>query len=207
MKKTKTKTQQTNKVNKKKNVKKIIFITVNITVWAILLPIIVFNTILSIKSAVNPDKLPTVFGVAPTVVMTGSMEPTIYAKDLIFVKNVAIDSLEENDIICFKSNDSFIVHRLERIEEIDGVKRFYTKGDANNLGDDGFILAEQIQGEYSWKIAGLGGLVLFLQSPYGILLVIILLVLLYLTAELLIEYVGKIRENKKLKAELEALKR
>ncbi len=207
MKGIKSKARQTSK-GYKKTAKNIIFIIASITLCVTLIPIIIFNTILSIKSASNPKELPTIFGVAPTVVMSGSMEPIIKTKDLIFIKQVDINSLRaKEDIICFEIDGAFIVHRIERIEDVDGQKRFYTKGDANDTEDKNFVLAEKIQGKYVGRIAWIGGLISFLQTPYGILLVVILLVILYVMAELLIEYRAKVKENKKLKAELECLKK
>ncbi len=188
---------------KKKN---LAWLIITICICVIFIPIIIFNSILSIKSATNPDKLPTIFGVSPTAVMTGSMEPEINAKDLVFIKEVDPDTLKEKeDIICFVKDGEFITHRIERIEIVDGVKHFYTKGDANNAEDRGFILAEQIQGKLVGKIAGLGGVIMFLQSPYGLMLVVILLVMLYIAGELLIEWRAKHKENIKLTGENKTL--
>ncbi len=190
-----------------KRKKSIAWLIITICVCVIFVPIIIFNMILSIKAINNPDKLPTIFGIAPTAVMTGSMEPEFKSKDLIFIKEVDPDTLkEQEDIICFVKDGEFITHRIERIEIVDGEKRFYTKGDANNAEDRGYVLAEQIQGEFIGKVAGLGGVIMFLQDPYGILLVIILLVLLYIAGELFIEWRASNKENSKLTAENEALK-
>ncbi len=179
-----------------------------IVVCVLFIPIIVFNLILTIQGSANPDKLPSLFGYSPTAVMTGSMSPEFEANDLIFIKSVDTDNLKaEEDVICFiDKNGDYVTHRISRIEEVNGIKQFYTKGDANNAEDRGFILAEQIQGKYVGKIANFGGIVMFVQSPYGLMLTVILLVMLYIAGELLVEYIEKKKENIKLTDENEALK-
>ncbi len=189
--------------NKKKN---LAWTIICIFVCVIFVPIIIFNITLSIKSAINPEKLPSIFGITPTTVLTGSMSPEIESKDLIFVKSVDTDTLKaKEDVICFRKDGSFITHRIERIEEVDGVKRFYTKGDANNTEDKGYIVAEQIQGKYVAKVGSIGGVIMFLQDPYGLILVIILLGILYIAGELLIEYIAKKKENKQVTKENQEL--
>ncbi len=179
-----------------------------ILVCVLFVPIIIINLTLSIKAITNPQKLPTVFGYAPMAVLSGSMSPEFEINDLIFIKQADINSLQaKDDIICFVDDDgTFTTHRIERIEEVGGVKHFYTKGDANNAEDTDYILSEQIQGKYIGRVAGLGGSILFLQTPYGMLLTAILLILLYIAGELLIEYRAKKKELKALSAENADLK-
>ncbi len=187
----------------------IIWQIISIILCLLFIPVIVFNIALTIQGALNPDKLPAVFGFAPTPVASGSMSGEFEENDLIFIKRIDADTLKaQEDVICFYDADdgAFTTHRIERIEEVDGVKHFYTKGDANNSEDSGFVLAEQIQGKYVGKIAGLGGAVMFMQSPYGLILTIILLIMLYIAGELLIEWIQTKRANIKLKAELEDMK-
>ncbi len=191
----------------KKKKKNIVGLIITICVCVLFIPIIICNTILSIKSATNPDELPKIFGYAPTAVMTGSMSPEIEAKDLIFIKEVDTDTLKEKeDVICFVKDGAFVIHRLERIEIVDGVKRFYMKGDANDAEDRGYILAEQIQGKYVYKITGLGGVVMFLQTPYGLILTLIALIMLYVAGELIWEWRENYKENIRLKEENQRLK-
>ncbi len=174
------------------------WLIITICICVIFVPIIVFNTVLSVKAINNPDKLPTIFGISPTAVMTGSMSPEINAKDLIFVQEVDVDTIKENDVICYNKDGEFVTHRVVRIEIVNGVKQYYTQGDANNAEDRGYVVASQIQGKYVGKLAGFGGVIMFLQDPYGLMLTVILLVLLYIAGELIIECVNKRKENKQL---------
>ncbi len=190
----------------KRKKKNLIWMIVCIVMCVIFVPIIIFNLILSIKGAKNKDELPSLFGIAPTAVTSGSMSPKFEVKDLIFIKDVDASKLEEEDIICFLKDGSFITHRIVRIEEVEGVLHFITKGDANNVEDSGFVLAEQIQGKYVGRMAGFGGLIMFLQTPSGLIVVVILLVVLYIAGELLIEWLSAKKENKALKEENARLK-
>ncbi len=176
-----------------------------IVVCVLFVPIIIFNLILSIKGSINKEELPSFLGISPTVVLSGSMSPEFEEKDLIFIWAVDTDELKaksdeyEGDIICFYKDEEFITHRIARIEVVNGEKRFYTAGDYTGDLDDNYILADQIQGRYEGRIPKLGGVVLFLQSPYGLMMTIILLVMLYIAGELLFEIREVKWENKEIR--------
>ncbi len=175
-------------------------------VCIIFIPFIVCSVYLSIATRKDPDKLAPIFGVIPVVVMSGSMEPVFYKNDLIILEEVDADTLEENDIICFEDDGKFVTHRISRIETVDGEKRFYTMGDYTGTEDKDFVLADKIQGEYKSRIPKLGGIILFIQDPYGLVLTLILLLLLFITGELIIEVLEKRKLNKALLLEIERLK-
>lgn len=176
-----------------------------IVVCVIFIPIIILNLVLTIKGAINKDKLPTAFGLSPTVVLSGSMSPVFEANDLIFIKTVdtdtikAKDSTYEGDVICFRSGNDFVTHRVVRIQTVSGQKRFITAGDYTGSEDTGYVVAEDIQGKYVGKIPKIGGVVMFIQSPSGLVLTIILLLMLYIAGELLFEIAEYKNENKWLK--------
>ena len=84
-----------------------------------------------------------IFGYSLFKVETGSMMPTLQIGDIIIVK--LTDSVNENDIITFKTENEFITHR---IIEIDG-DTIITKGDKNNT-EDKPIKKENIVGKVSY---------------------------------------------------------
>ena len=49
-----------------------------------------------------------------------------------------------------------IIHRVVDIKHINGVKQYYTKGDANEDKDFGYLLDKDIVGISKFKIAYLG---------------------------------------------------
>ena len=83
------------------------------------------------------------FGIHRYLVVSGSMEPNLYAGDIVFVNtNIDFEDVEIGDVIIFKHKDMNIVHRVIEATTIDGQKYLKTKGDANKV-DDGFVATEE----------------------------------------------------------------
>jgi signal peptidase len=83
----------------------------------------------------------TFFGIDKYVVISGSMEPELYAGYMVIVnRNVEFQDVEIGDIIIFRYNDMNIIHRVIDETVIDGEKYLKTKGDANKC-DDGYLTA------------------------------------------------------------------
>ncbi len=179
-----------------------------IVVCVIFIPIIIVNLALNIQALNNTEKLPSIFGVCPLIVESGSMSPEIEYDDLIFIKKVDADTLQaKEDVICFKQDGILVTHRIDEIKTVDGVTTFITKGDANNTIDsEKGITAEQIQGEYIGKLAGMGGVMKFIQSPLGIVLTIFIPLALYFAYEVLLWKKEKQKETERLQNELAELK-
>lgn len=127
------------------------------------------NVTIVVKSYINPNKVPDFFGIKPFVVLTGSMEKEINGGDLVITKTVDPAKLKKNDIVSFKDGDSVITHRIIELTKKDGKPVFITKGDANNTPDENAVSYSQVEGLYLFKIAQLGNLAMFLQTPIGIL--------------------------------------
>lgn len=126
-----------------------------------------------VQTKISPNKIPSIFGYKPFIVLSGSMESELYKGDLAIVKNVDSKSLKENDIIAFRDDENHVVtHRIIDIVD-DG---FITKGDNNNNKDSGTVSKEKIEGLYVYKINGLGNVLLVMQKPLtlGIILLIII---------------------------------
>lgn len=65
--------------------------------------------------------------------------------------------IHEGDVIIFISNDDVrTVHRVVDIKNINNEYRYYTKGDANELVDNGYITSKQIEGVSKFKILYIG---------------------------------------------------
>ena len=67
-------------------------------------------------------------------VISPSMEPEYLVGDLIYVKEVDPATIKEGDVITFIVNEDLVVgtHRVVRVDAEN--QRFYTKGDANEIG-------------------------------------------------------------------------
>jgi signal peptidase len=165
---------------KKKSIGSRVLTVLSITLIVILSLILVANLTLIIKGAVNDDKAPSLFGVTPLVVLSGSMEgdnaDSFDAGALIFVVDTDVEKLNEGDVIAFfdpaSTKKAIVTHRIVEITTVDGELAFYTKGDNNNAKDDVPVKASNVIGEYSFHLNGVGNFALFLQRPLGMLLFI-----------------------------------
>lgn len=102
--------------------------------------------------------IPSVIGIRPFIVMSGSMEPEIMTGSIAFIdtKNQEADA---GDIITFHTGDALVTHRVFAIR--DGL--YQTKGDANDQPDVELVSAEQVEGKYRYNIPKLG----FLLASLG----------------------------------------
>lgn len=150
---------------------KIIFIS-------ILVFILLINIIIIIKSKINPNEVPGIFGYKPFVVTSGSMEKEIGVGDLVFVKTTNPNELEVNDIIAFRDTENFVTtHRIVEKLDIQNKTCFRTKGDANNTIDDMSVCEGQIEGKYVFKISLLGNVILFIQEPLGFIVMMLIILI------------------------------
>ncbi|MDR2687031.1 MAG: signal peptidase I [Oscillospiraceae bacterium] len=160
---------------------------VGIAIIAVLLPVMVANLTLIIKSYTRPNDVPTVFGVAPLIVTSGSMEPTILEDDLIFVRRADTAALKKGDVIAFQPIGKTVVvtHRITQVFEENGAPAYRTKGDANNTEDVDPVLAAQVVGQYFGRVEGLGKAAMFLQKPVGIVVFVAIPLLLFVAYDML----------------------
>ena len=143
----------------------------------IVLPFLIFNLTLIIKSKLYPDKIADFMGYKPFIVMSGSMETTINIGDLVIVKKVNSSSIHTGDIIAFKNGNIVISHRVKEVINDSGTYKFKTKGDNNNVADDFIVSSDAIEGIFVNKIPGLGSILLFLGKPIGLLMVILVIII------------------------------
>ena len=109
-------------------------------VISVLVLLVILIGIVFVQKKTNPDEIPTILGYKPFIVLSGSMETELYKGDLAIVKNVDVNDLKVNDIIAFKDTDNYIVtHRIVEIIKDNGVTKFVTKGDNNNIKDSGYV--------------------------------------------------------------------
>ena len=143
----------------------------------ILIPILVINVTLIIKSYTNSDEVPKFGGYCPLIVLTGSMEPEIKSGDLIVCKQIDGEQVKVDDVIAFfdpaSNNNSVLTHRVVEIVTEDGSLSFKTKGDANNAADSDLVPADNLVGIYQFKITGAGNVAMFMQTPAGLVVCVV----------------------------------
>lgn len=119
-------------------------------------------------------------------VLTSSMSPKIPAGSLVIVREVNPNLLEKGDVITFTKNNETVTHRVSAIED----ERFVTKGDRNQLVDYLPVEAEEINGKVIFSLPYLGRFGEIIQTPRGMLA----LILTILQLLLLLEMITLIRE-------------
>lgn len=145
-----------------------------IVVCILLVPVIIANIVIIAQSFLNPDEPPGFLGYKPFIVLSGSMLPTIESGDLVIVKETDTAVLKEGDVIAFREGNAVITHRIVKVAEENGQKRFTTKGDNNNSDDPVTVSEGSVQGLYLYSIPMLGSAALFIQTPAGMLAAIAL---------------------------------
>ena len=179
-----------------------------ITTLGLILFIIIMTLGITIvyKSYSEPNKIPSVFGWKPFIVLSSSMEDTIMPGDLILTKEIDALELKEGDVISFRTNKyTVITHRIINIVDEEGERIYYTKGDNNNSADRYPVCKDQVEGIYRYRIPKLGAIALNLQKPFGIVICIAFPLIIVLIAQFA-DYKRKEREAKekeKEKRELE----
>ena len=163
---------------------KILLKILKIAFISILSIVLIVNMYIMVQANISPNKVPSVFGYKPFVVLSGSMESEINVGDLVFVKNVDVNKLKTNDIIAFKDNENLVTtHRIVEEIIINNQRCFKTKGDSNNDLDEGTVCEKQIEGKYQGKIAKVGNIIIFIQKPLGftvmMLSILIVCILIY----------------------------
>lgn len=182
------------KIQKEKQRIHIIVKVISPILYMILIPIIIFNFTLIIKSFIDPNEIPDFFGYKSFVIVSGSMEPTIMTGDAILVKEVSEDEIKTNDIISFSQEGTIVTHRITEMIEENGVKKYKTKGDNNNSEDKEKITYEKIEGKYQFKIRQFGVIVEILKNKITLILLILTIIFIYY-------YRGKIENRKKQRKE------
>lgn len=125
--------------------------------------------------------VPQVVGASHSyVVLSGSMQPTIAAGDVVIVDSVETDSLQEGDVITFEPPSDHqlagaerITHRIIEVVEREDGTYFRTKGDANEEPDRALVPADNVVGRVAFAIPKLGYVSQFAGSDQGILLLVI----------------------------------
>lgn len=157
-------------------------IVISVILWAIILlaALYAFTTM----ATKDDQSVASILGYTPLVVETDSMKPTFESGDLIFIKKCDTSKLNEEDIITFHTiidnQYALNTHRIQKIDEVNGVRSYTTIGDNNNgIADQHVISDGDIVGKYIGHVSGLGKVMDFLSSSMGFLIVIVLPMLLF----------------------------
>lgn len=182
--------------------KKVINIFIDLLVVCIL---IISACILTLSLTSQDTGSPNIFGYTLNTIQTASMEPEMYAGDLVIGRTTPdADNYSVGDIVFFQSSVfneeeqmevlAVKCHRIVKIKEENGLTKYLTKGDNNEVSDietDGWLTSDKILGIYETegykgtKIEGFGSVIDFLQTFWGFFFVIVLPMILFFIYELI----------------------
>ena len=155
----------------------------NVICW-ILVAVLAITVITFLLTRVSGGT-PSLFGYSINRVETGSMEPELKVGDVLLCKNVSEPSeIKEGDIITFQGGERFSNHKVTHRVLIgpyyndNGECVIVTKGDANDI-DDGEIKLSAVESKMLQKLDFLKKLYDFFFSPWGLIIFIALLVLIF----------------------------
>lgn len=100
------------------------------------------------------------------VIATDSMTGELNKGDVALFERYDDQFIAEGQVIVFEQSKSMIVHRVVDIQIVNGNTRYYTKGDANEDPDTGFITDADIVGLVDYKLPFLGFPTLWLRSLF-----------------------------------------
>ena len=141
------------------------------TIWKIFLIAVVTLVLIILVRALVYKKY-DVFGHRFYLIMSGSMEPTIYVSDAVITKEQ--DTYVEGDIIAFNYGGAPTVHRIVKVYTENDSKMYQTKGDNNNTEDKGLQKHEDVYGKVMYRIPKIGDAILFIQRNIIIILILII---------------------------------
>ncbi|WP_316631620.1 signal peptidase I [uncultured Ruminococcus sp.] len=155
----------------------------NIVCWT-LIAILTLAVIIFVFTKINGET-PKVFGYTLHRIVSGSMKPELEVGDVIVSKEIKEKSeIAIGDIVTFQGDARFennkVTHRVlvAPYDNGRGATVIVTKGDAN-IDDDGEINVSDVESKYHSKIDFLKKLYNFFFTPWGLLVFIFVLLLVF----------------------------
>lgn len=128
---------------------------------------------------------PLVIGDHPRTDLTGSMEPTIAAGDVVINEQISPSEASVGDVVTFRDPEDQsreLTHRVVKVRRSGAHYWFVTKGDANNSTEHWRVAAGGEIGRLVYIVPWVGHVAVLTRSPLGWALLLIV-PLLFLAAE------------------------
>ncbi|MBP3322918.1 MAG: signal peptidase I [Clostridia bacterium] len=187
---------------------------IGIVLCVLMIPILIVNCTLLIKSLVSDD-VPSIGGRIPLIVLTESMEPKIKGGDIIIChvpSEEDIQNLKKGDIISFfdpRGGTSVVTHQIYSDPYMKNGKLYFDTWGVNNVKPDGTpdtdnvpVPASKVVGIYhGTRIPFIGNVAMFMQSTWGLIICIFI----PLAALLSFEFIHRKKQDKVKDSDIEAL--
>ena len=100
------------------------------------------------------------------VIATESMTGEIDKGDIAIYERYDDQPIKEGQVIAFEKGKSVVIHRVVDIQIINGITRYFTKGDANEDMDSGFIFESNIIGIVNHRLPFAGYPTIWMRSLF-----------------------------------------
>lgn len=124
------------------------------------------NSIILIISALIIMLVSCQFRYSILVIGSGSMTGAIDKGDIVLYESYHKQKINKEEIIVFSKENTKTVHRVVDIKKINNHYRYYTKGDANQKEDEGYVTNEDILGVVKFKIKYIGYPTIWLRDIF-----------------------------------------
>ena len=163
---------------------------IGIALCVLLIPMLIANVTMIIKSYTSKDEVPSFLGFTPLIVLSGSMEPQIHEGELIFSTEIDPDDVREEMVISFfdplSTTGTIVTHKVvEIIDDGDGTISFRTRGINNNANDAALVPEENLVGRYRFGIPLFGYVAMFMQSTAGLVVCVAVPLVLFVGYDML----------------------
>lgn len=151
---------------------------------AVLLVILVGCVIFTLYQRVSGEP-PKLFGYQFFRVSTASMEPDLMVGEIILCRDVPVSDIQKGDVVTYQGmegelKDKIITHKvIEQPYKSNDVYYLQTKGIAEGAKPDPLVAENQVYGKMIVKIPFLNYLFDFFISPYGFVIILVVLVLMF----------------------------
>ena len=144
----------------------------------IIIPIILISCIIIYKGIRYPDKIPDVLGYKMFFILDDFMDESVGYGDLVFTKNIDPDTLNNGDLIAFRNKFNLVtLHQIISIEEQEDTRKFTFQTLANETDDTRYATSENVEGLLIKIIPRVGIYLFFLQSIWGLLETILVIII------------------------------
>lgn len=169
-----------NSNDKKEVIVKIARLIGNVIYFGILIPLIIMTLMVVYQTAINPEKVPNVFGHKIFMITNDYMDETLKQGDIVIAKTVEINEYEIGDIVAFKNSfNTVTVHRITEINTsiADKTKLFTVQTIKNETDDTKYVREINVEGKIIHVIPKVGTMIASLKNP--IILAITVAVILF----------------------------
>lgn len=167
----------------------------NIIILVILLVILFMYIVILYNTITKKEVTLNFFNWKPFIVVADSPEAGVNVGDMAVIKDIKIEDLKPGDIIVYRRGNSGAIKKVKDISKVNEELKIVIEDDSIIKNES---VKSSIEGKYMFKIAGLGNIMLFLQTPLGA----IILFSIFIYIVIMIRLIGSKSNKGEMKKEL-----